>query len=108
MKAINACLLWMAVAIGLYVFCMHNDDYALKYYPEVNELHFDGSAVPKELSDGRIKFVTVAILSMILALPALLVGRLLPAKSAALCHALGWIVLLGGGILMFLRELHRF
>lgn len=109
MRATNAVLLWMAVVIGLYCFAMHNDQYALKYYPKVNELHFNGDAVPAEMRVARIKFVTTALSAMLVALPILLLGALLPPRPLApVIHILAWLALLGGGTVMFLRELHRF
>lgn len=109
MRAINAAVLWMVAVIGLYCFAMHHDRYELKYYPMVNQLHFDNEAVPEAQRGGRIKFVTVALSAMVVALPVLLVGALLPPKkSAPVIHVLGWLAILGGGVVMFIRELHRF
>jgi len=109
-RAINASLLGLMAVVAFYCVAMHHNHWALKYYPKVNELHFSSEAVPKELQGGRVKFVMVALMGMVISLPVLLIGFLVPRSktSAMVIHGLGWLTLTVGAAFMIHREWHRF
>jgi hypothetical protein len=116
MKWLNATLLWMGVSVGLYALAMHGVIPAVKYYPEaggVFRFYQKPNLIPAEeqdadLKEGSTKFSNTAVFWMAVALPAMLVGLILPQKLSPAVHLLSWAMLLVSSGFMIHREVHWF
>lgn len=107
-KWINAFVLWFAIALAGFKFCTEHEQYALKYYPVVKQFHFDPSGLTKEEQFARTKFCNTAVMCMVLALPALLIGWLLPRKSAVVVHLAAWGTLIACSVVIIQAQLDWF
>ncbi|MCG3179969.1 MAG: hypothetical protein BIFFINMI_02323 [Phycisphaerae bacterium] len=107
---LTAWVLYFGLAVAGYLFCTTYKDgaYALKYYPVVNEFHFDPSGLTPAQQVARTKFCNTAVMVMALALPVLLVGLALPRRVAPFVHVAAWGVLLVCSVLFIHNQLEWF